>query len=166
MRFYTIEYDQKESVAVESEHGRLCRLSGMGIDVADMNHLICEYDELCGKIQDCLMRNAGERLDAKAVKVLAPILVPGQDIICLGVNYREHIEETKDALDFTKKTDAVYFSKRVNRCNDPGGVIPMYDFVDSLDYEVELGVILGKDAFQVSAEMPRTIFLAIPLSMM
>ena len=28
----------------------------------------------------------------------------------------------------------------------------MYDFVDSLDYEAELGVIIGKDAFHVSKE--------------
>jgi 2-keto-4-pentenoate hydratase/2-oxohepta-3-ene-1,7-dioic acid hydratase in catechol pathway len=28
----------------------------------------------------------------------------------------------------------------------------VYDFVDSLDYEVELGVILGRDAFRVSKE--------------
>ena len=38
-------------------------------------------------------------------------------------DYREHIEETMDVLDFTKKTDAVYFSKRVNRFNNPGSTI-------------------------------------------
>jgi 2-keto-4-pentenoate hydratase/2-oxohepta-3-ene-1,7-dioic acid hydratase in catechol pathway len=75
-----------------------------------------------------------------------------QDVICLGVNYRDHIEETVDVLDFTKKTDAVYFSKRVNRFNSPGGIIPDYEIVDSLDYEVELGVILKKDSFNVSVD--------------
>lgn len=61
----------------------------------------------------------------------------------------DHIEETVDVIDFTKKADTVYFSKCVNRCTDPGGIIPEYDFVDSLDYEVELGVIIGKDAVNV-----------------
>ena len=51
-----------------------------------------------------------------------------------------------------KKQDTIYFSKRVNRSNDPGGKIPQYSFVDSLDYEVELGVVIGKDAFGVSRE--------------
>ena len=55
-------------------------------------------------------------------------------------------------VDFTKKTDAVYFSKRVNRFNSPGGIIPDYEIVDSLDYEVELGVILKKDSFNVSVD--------------
>lgn len=83
-------------------------------------------------------------------RLLAPIPVPIQDVVCLGVNYRDHIEETVDVLDFTKKKDAVYFSKRVNRANDPDGVIPIYGFVDALDYEVELGVILKKDVFNAS----------------
>lgn len=47
-----------------------------------------------------------------------------QDVLCLGVNY----------------------------CTAPGEKIPNYDFVDKLDYEVELAVILKKDAFQVSPE--------------
>ena len=85
-------------------------------------------------------------------RIKAPIPIPIQDIICLGVNYRSHIEETADVMDFTKKADAVYFSKRVNMANDPDGIIPAYDFVDSLDYEVELGVILKKDALNVSIE--------------
>ncbi|MCR5594226.1 MAG: fumarylacetoacetate hydrolase family protein, partial [Lachnospiraceae bacterium] len=85
-------------------------------------------------------------------KIKAPITVPIQDVICLGVNYREHIEETVDVLDFTKKKDTVYFSKRVNIMNDPDGIIPAYDFVDSLDYEVELGVVLKKDAFNITPE--------------
>ena len=57
-----------------------------------------------------------------------------------------------ELIHFTKKQDTIYFAKRVNRANDPGGRIPLYDFVDSLDYEVELGVILGRDAFCVSRE--------------
>ena len=62
-------------------------------------------------------------------------------------------------LDFTKKKDAVYFSKRVNRANDPDGNIPVYDFVDALDYEVELGVILKKDAFNVTVEEAADVIL-------
>ena len=82
-----------------------------------------------------------------------------QDIICLGVNYREHIEETVEVLNFTQKTDAIYFSKRVHRCTAPGEEIPDYDFVDKLDYEVELAVILKHDVSRVtSKQVPDAIF--------
>ncbi len=55
--------------------------------------------------------------------------------------------------------EAVYFSKRVNRANDPDGIIPAYDFVDSLDYEAELGVIPKKDAFNITVEEAATHIL-------
>ena len=112
---------------------------------------IQRYDEVEKKLQTALQDADEAGLDEKEYKILAPIPVPMQDVICLGVNYNEHIAETADVIDFTKKADTVYFSKRVNRSNDPDGIIPNYDFVDSLDYEVELGVILKKDAFKVSA---------------
>lgn len=148
MRFYTIEIDLKEQVAVENNKGNLLKLSDLGIDVLNMNDLIERYDVLKDRIRDNLAVCTNE-LGKDKVKILAPIPVPKQDVICLGVNYREHIDETKEVIDFTKKADTVYFSKRVNRANDPDGIIPVYDFVDSLDYEVELGVILKKDAFGV-----------------
>ncbi len=148
MRLFTVYENGKECVAVENEAKELVALDSMGISVTDMNDLIRRYDELKEDIGNKL--NTGSIL--QACKILSPIPVPMQDVICLGVNYREHIAETVDVLDFTKKQDAVYFSKRVNRCNDPDGTIPAYDFVDSLDYEVELGVILKKDAFQISVD--------------
>ena len=43
--------------------------------------------------------------------------------------------------------------------NDPDGIIPYYDFVDSLDYEVELGVIIGRDAFAVDVKEVRDYIL-------
>lgn len=149
MKFCTIEINGKEKVAVLSEKNRAVTIESLGLEVNDMNDLIKRYNEVEKKIQTAVKDKAG--LDEKEYKILAPIPVPMQDVICLGVNYNEHIAETADVIDFTKKADTVYFSKRVNRSNDPDGIIPNYDFVDSLDYEVELGVILKKDAFKVSA---------------
>ncbi len=148
MRLFTIEAEGNEYVAVENKDKELVTLEAMGINVADMNELIKRFDEFKDEIEKNI--NTCKALDN--YRIVAPIPVPMQDIICLGVNYKEHIEETAEVVDFTKKQDAVYFSKRVNRCNNPDGTIPVYDFVDSLDYEVELGVALKKDAFQVSVE--------------
>lgn len=152
MRLYTIENDGKEYVAVETKDGNMITLDTLGVSVRDMNELISRYDEISESIISDCNANGLEKLDSGEYHVLAAIPVPMQDVICLGVNYKEHIEETTDVIDFSKKKDAVYFSKRVNRANDPGGIIPYYDFVDSLDYEVELGVVLKKDAFRILPE--------------
>lgn len=150
MRFYTISVNNTEMTAVLGPSGEPVTLESLGVKVRDMNDLIRRYDE----VKDRIVR--GLEKDCVPVtepyRILAPVPVPEQDLVCLGVNYREHILETSSGIQFDKKNDTVYFSKRANRCNDPDGVIPFYDFVDSLDYEVELGVIIGRDAFGVSAE--------------
>ncbi len=148
MRLYTIESENKQYVAVEGKDGRPVALDSLGINVKDMNELIRRFDEMSLTITGRLEKDKPKEIGREYI-IKAPIPIPVQDIICLGVNYRSHIEETVDVLDFTKKTDTVYFSKRVNTANDPEGIIPSYDFVDSLDYEVELGVILKKDALNV-----------------
>lgn len=93
------------------------------------------------------------------VSLLAPIPRPDQDIICLGINYLEHAAESarfkKEEFD-GRRPYAVYFSKRVNQALAAGAAIPAHsDIVDSLDYEVELAVIIGQDAWQVRPEEVR-----------
>ena len=151
MRLYTIESENKQYVAVQGKDGNPVTMDSLGISVKDMNELIRRFDEISPLIAGRLEKETQEETICE-YRIKAPIPVPAQDVICLGVNYRSHIEETVDVLDFTKKTDTVYFSKRVNTANDPDGIIPSYYFVDSLDYEVELGVIIGKDALNISVE--------------
>lgn len=98
----------------------------------------------------------GEGIDLGELRLLAPIPEPRQDVICLGMNYMDHSAEAakwgKD--DFVKNAGkAVYFSKRAAYIVGPGGEIdPHFDIVDGLDYEAELAVVLGKDAYRVSKE--------------
>ena len=149
MRLYTIETNGMAKVAVGMDDA-MYMVDSFGVDVRDMNELICNWSQLGDVIRQKLAN-----VDVSPVtdyKILAPIIRPLQDVVCLGVNYREHGEETADVLDFSKKSATVYFSKRVNKCTAPEDYIPNYDFVDKLDYEVELGVILGRDAFRVDAE--------------
>ena len=170
MRLYTIEYKGQELTAVMGKSGAMYTLESLGIHVRDMNELIVRFDSLREEIGQ-KSDGAGASVSAQGAapeadscasnadacapgtyRILAPVPVPMQDVICLGVNYMSHMSDMELGLDFKEKKAAIYFAKRVNRANDPGGRIPLYDFVDSLDYEVELGVILGRDAFCVSTE--------------
>ena len=86
----------------------------------------------------------------------APIPVPDQDILCLGVNYMDHAAESARYKNETfdgKREEAVYFSKRVTRATGCGGIIPLHDDITKkLDYESELAVIIAKDADHVKRE--------------
>lgn len=105
----------------------------------------------------------GEGINIEDVRLLAPIPEPAQDVICLGMNYRDHSAEAarwgKD--DFIKNEGkAVYFSKRAARIIGTGEEIDgHFDIVDGLDYEAELAVVIGRDAYRVSeAEAESFVF--------
>ncbi len=161
MRLYTIEKSGAERVAIQGADGRLYTIDSLGFDFPDMNELIerasgSELDELRRISRDCPASAVSFPLEA--VKFCAPIPVPRQDVICLGVNYEEHMQETAEIHSFKEKEATIYFSKRVSRAGGTGDPIPNYSFVDSLDYEAELGVILGRTVERGSAPDVSCIF--------
>ena len=95
-------------------------------------------------------------LPLEELTLLSPIPRPLQDVVCLGLNYTEHAAEaagySKEA--FGGEAPApIFFSKRVDYSQGTGAPIPAHrDLTDRLDYENELAVILGRDAYQVSQE--------------
>lgn len=148
MKLYTIQTNERRRVAVQCKDNRLYPLDTLGFAFRDMNDLIKnisadELNELKAFALSGELPDSGSYA-ADEVKLCAPVPEPGQDIICLGVNYDEHIKETTHVEDFQNKEATVYFSKRANRAGGDGDIIPCYSFVDSLDYEAELGVIIGK----------------------
>lgn len=88
-------------------------------------------------------------------KILSPIEYPKQDIICIGMNYLDHKDELElvSKEDFAKDVDTIYFSKRANKILGNKEKIPLNEKITScLDYEIELGIIIGKDCKNVRAD--------------
>ena len=88
------------------------------------------------------------------VQILSPIRKPIHDIICVGVNYDDHLSEIKkDMKDFKEVKAPVYFSKRAIEIIGLGDKIKgRFDLDECLDYEVELAVIIGKTAKDIKEE--------------
>ena len=82
--------------------------------------------------------------------LLAPIPRPSKNIFCVGKNYHEHAKEfagsgfdasTKDVV----PEAPVVFTKPPTSVSGPGDSIPSFlDPTDSVDYEGELAVVIGK----------------------
>jgi 2-keto-4-pentenoate hydratase/2-oxohepta-3-ene-1,7-dioic acid hydratase in catechol pathway len=79
-------------------------------------------------------------------KLLAP-LVP-IDILCIGLNYREHAAESGSGI----PANPVLFIKASNTLNNPFDSIPVPRRSSQIDYEGELAVVIGKPAKNVSRE--------------
>ena len=93
--------------------------------------------------------------DVSKVKICSPIKRPIHDIICVGVNYKSHLEETKESFkdDFTETEKTVYFSKRASEIIGTGDPVKSRMDLDThLDYEVELAVIIGKKGSDIAKE--------------
>lgn len=154
MRFYTIKNDNKQILAVGFGDDSVYDVSTFGVDFTDMNGLIKtltlnECKEIFRK------EKAQNPIALSSVKILAPIPYPLQDVLCIGVNYTEHAKESQNfhKEKFHKTADAIYFCKRTAPANHDGGIIPLHsELTQKIDYECELGVILGKDAKNVTRE--------------
>jgi len=84
-------------------------------------------------------------LERSIVTLKAPIPHPGK-IICLGLNYRDHAEESNQPLpDYP-----VVFTKYANSVIGSGEAIVLPKVTDQVDYEAELGVVIGRPAKNVS----------------
>ena len=146
MKLVTYLQNGKEAVGVLSVDGSVVR----PLPFADMNTLIeAPREQLLAAAEA-----AKDALPLSAVTLLAPIPRPRQDIICLGMNYRDHLTEAAnyDSAFAKERPVTVYFSKRVSQAVAPEGFIERHaDLTNRLDYENELAVIIGKSAKNVKA---------------
>jgi 2-keto-4-pentenoate hydratase/2-oxohepta-3-ene-1,7-dioic acid hydratase in catechol pathway len=74
-----------------------------------------------------------------------PIERPGK-IVCVGLNYRDHATESK--LDLPERP--LLFAKWQTSLIGPGEDIVLPELSDEVDFEAELGVVIGRPARSVS----------------
>lgn len=91
------------------------------------------------------LTDTGVRVSGRPLAPLEP-----RAILCIGLNYRKHAEETKAAL----PEHPVLFMKSPGAVQHPEAPIflPRKLRSDSVDYECELAVVIGKAAKNVSKE--------------
>jgi 2-keto-4-pentenoate hydratase/2-oxohepta-3-ene-1,7-dioic acid hydratase in catechol pathway len=97
----------------------------------------------------------GTSLPFSNAKILAPIPVPRKNLICIGLNYTEHLEESsrvhKKAVELPTK--CILFTKPPTCVIGNGDAIEHNENITKqLDWEGELGVIIGKKGKNVLKE--------------
>lgn len=156
MKFLTYRQGSTTAVGLLKENGtEIVPAKYLGCDASDMNGLL---EVMTDAKMTQLQRNVPlmQGIPVEDVEILSPIPNPKQDVICLGINFFDHAKEAKKFHDATfgqERPVPIYFSKRVNRALGDGEKIDgHFAIVDSLDYEVELAVVIGKEAKNVSVE--------------
>jgi 2-keto-4-pentenoate hydratase/2-oxohepta-3-ene-1,7-dioic acid hydratase in catechol pathway len=108
-------------------------------DIGNANY----RSELTSLIQD----GALPEVELSEVSLLAPVRKPGK-IVCCGLNYHDHAEEQDESV----PEQPMLFAKAPTAVADPGEQIvhPAPDGEAKVDYEVELGVIIGQTGKSLS----------------
>ncbi|MFC1672339.1 fumarylacetoacetate hydrolase family protein [Planctomycetota bacterium] len=170
MKFIAFEHNGGSSVGILED--------GMVADVGELLHDIGRVEYSVDDLLPLIEINVAERLagfemktvmetgrfvkNLSAVTLRAPIKRPPK-IVCVGRNYAEHAREVKasggDRDIFTGEGEApevpLLFAKAANAVIGPGEKIIRPEDSQELDYEVELGVVLGKAGFHLTREQAK-----------
>jgi 2-keto-4-pentenoate hydratase/2-oxohepta-3-ene-1,7-dioic acid hydratase in catechol pathway len=150
MKLATVTHEGRtKAVLVAPEANSVWPLEGMlGRPVPSLTDILAELDAIKPRLKP-----TGTGIPFSAVKVEAPIPRPARNVMCVGKNYHEHAKEfTKSGYDSSASSAAdaiptapIIFTK-VPECVIADGVDISYPagLSDSLDYEAELGVVIGR----------------------
>lgn len=94
------------------------------------------------------LRPTGRYLDVNRVRLLCPV-VPSK-IILVGLNYRLHVQHSQSATEVP--ANPVLFLKPPTSLLEPDGEIVYPDGVDRVDYEAELGVVIGRKGHHIPVD--------------
>ena len=120
---------------------------------ANMADLIARWGELEAEVRR-IARSDAARIPLAGIKLKAPIARPGK-ILAIGLNYADHVKEMGRAM----PTEQVWFSKMPTAANGPYDAIDLPKVSNSVDYEVEMVVVIGKKGRHITkADAPSHVF--------
>ncbi len=141
MKLATITYKNTQCVARIEDEAAYIQSVGHYIDVLEFldNKKIAfeTFSEL----------SLLQKIDTKEICFLAPIPRPRSNVMCLGLNYLEHVQENTKLMgrEISPPEFPIVFTKAPSAVNSPFGDIELDSSITKkLDWEVELGVIIGK----------------------
>jgi 2-keto-4-pentenoate hydratase/2-oxohepta-3-ene-1,7-dioic acid hydratase in catechol pathway len=92
------------------------------------------------------LARAGVLLKSSQGKIIAPIPWSKKNVVMLGINYREHVDEGARArsLEIKYPEWPVFFTKPATSLIGHLGKVINHKITDKLDWEVELAVVMGR----------------------
>ena len=104
-----------------------------------------------------LIASSNNSYNFEEIVIKAPIKMPNK-ILAVGLNYKKHVDEAKEVTGHHSENVELQeqypniFNKQNSSVNDPYGDVHRPNESDWLDYEGELGIIIGKECRHVSYE--------------
>lgn len=106
-----------------------------------------ERDEFESKVNEAVREGMASVIEEKGL-AFGPGVTKPHKIICVGLNYKRHADETNAPYPEVP----ILFNKFDNTLTGHGCEIAIPSVTNELDYEVELGIVIGKKTKNVSEE--------------
>jgi 2-keto-4-pentenoate hydratase/2-oxohepta-3-ene-1,7-dioic acid hydratase in catechol pathway len=126
-------------------------LSGVSGVTGSMRSLLTGLPTLRPALEAC----AARAFPLAEVTLEAPVNDP-QKYLAIGMNYQAHADEAA-AAGIPIPTSQLWFNKQVSCINGPYADVDLPKDSERVDYEAELGVVIGKRCRHVSREDARSV---------
>ena len=165
MRFATFEYEGERSYGLALDDDRMVDLPraaarlGLAALAGELLGFIVAGEPALTVARQVAATPADQLgpciLPKQAIRLLAPIPRPAKNLFCVGRNYRDHVSEGYRAAGKEMQLPEVpqFFSKPPTAVIGPDDPFLLDDAVtQKLDYEVELGVVIGTTGRDIPAD--------------
>ncbi|MGE7586693.1 fumarylacetoacetate hydrolase family protein [Peribacillus sp. NPDC101480] len=156
MKLATFIKDEQQKLAVQVEDHLIdieetAKRNEWNQIVSDVMQVInfsqSERDEFENKVHEAVKEGMAEVIEEKGL-TFGPSITKPHKIICVGLNYKRHADETNAPYPEVP----ILFNKFDNTLTGHGCEIAIPIVTNELDYEVELGIVIGKKTKNVSEE--------------
>jgi 2-keto-4-pentenoate hydratase/2-oxohepta-3-ene-1,7-dioic acid hydratase in catechol pathway len=127
------------------------RVADLGLSAGQVMELL-EHDLW----RDLAARRPRRTLALGEVELLAPVPRP-RKFLAIGLNYAAHRAESERTAGIKPASAQIWFNKQVTCVNGPYAPIEMPRVSHMLDYEGELGLVIGRRARHVAAADARAL---------
>ena len=146
MKLLTFQADGVPRIGVLRDEKELVEIDEQG----DMLSLIEAGDAGVAAARSALSSSRGKARRLDSVELLSPIPLPRCNVIAIGRNYQKHAAETA-ALEGREPSAPTFFTKAITSLTDPYADFAIDAAVsDKIDWEVELGVIIGQKGVNIN----------------
>lgn len=146
MKLVTFTHDGQTRLGIVTDNS----IVDLAQDAPDLPHSMLEFlyaGESAMIAARTALENAGPCLPIARVHLEAPVPRPGK-FLAIGLNYADHVAETG----LEPPSVQIWFNKQITCVNAPFDPIELPIVSSMLDYEGELGIIIGKTCRHVPVD--------------
>ena len=146
MKLMTIRTENGNNVGIKTEKGVL-NVTAIMPEFADPQTIIEKGVSKLIELEEKALTGEYEFLEEDMLN-LGPCVPSPSKIVCVGLNYRKHAEESNNKV----PASPILFNKYNNSLSGHKDSIKLPPDSNQVDYEAELAIVIGKKAKEVSQE--------------